>query len=235
MIYFPCTHLFDAMCPQLEDHEIDIWYQHPLYDLSCNTLGIIDFGDSLAWTSSPENIWIRPIDGKERHSLGSREKIVMECYTATLLPNHQFFHIDNNPYNLTQENLVYFNYRSRDPGLRYYNKKLRDFLAKTVDYMNSRSAILINRGVKPQIYWEAMSLPSRVMSLWRKVNCGSGKKPVKNPRGYYKPNSASIKILEEVKAFKDQGYTQKAISKATNINVGMVRYYLKKLETCYDI
>lgn len=223
------------MCPQLEDHEVDVWYPHPVYDLSCNLLGIIVFGDDVRWTSTADTIWITPTETGHRINLGQREKIVMECYTKTLIPNCVFFHIDGNPYNLTQENLVYYNCSSREDGNRYYNKRLREFLATTVSYMNSRTPLLLARGVDPENYWDAMLLPKRLMRLWRKQYCGKSAKPVKNPRGYYKPNQSSAITLQWLQVYSDQGMTQKAMAQALQIKIGMVRYYLKKIKMPFDI
>lgn len=234
MIHFPFTHLFDAMCPQLEEHEIDVWYRHPVYDLSCNRLGIIVFGDDAIWTSNSREVWITPASTGVRTNLGSREKIVMECYTQTTYYNYQFFHLDNNPYNLTQENLVF--YKNGEPESKYYTKEINKFLVKTVAYMTSRNHLLFARGVDPYDYWTAMELPDRVINLWKKHNmCREDRGLKRKPRGAYKPNPKSTEIISQIQELLAQGLGLTAIGRALGINKTMVGYYVRKIKTCFDI
>lgn len=234
MIHFPFTHLFDAMCPQLEEHEVDVWYPHPVHDLSCNRLGIIVYGDDLRWTSNQREIWITPAETGIRTNIGGREKVVMECYTQTIYYNYQFFHLDNNPYNLTQENLVFF--KNQDAESKYYTKEVSKFLARTVAYMNSRTHLLVARDVDPYDYWTAMELPDRVMYLWKKTNSFSVEnRGRKKGTGTYKPNSRSTEKISTIKELLAQGLSGRAIARAMDIDNGMVAYYVRKIKTCFDI
>ena len=41
MIVHPARHIFEAKFPSLEDHEEEIFYQHPVHDIKVNQLGVI--------------------------------------------------------------------------------------------------------------------------------------------------------------------------------------------------
>ena len=87
MIIHPTTNYFDALSPQLEDHEPEIFFQHPTEDIKCNQIGAIYYNEekyfylNVAIGGVIREAAYRPGE-KSRRNVGSKVRVVWECYTG---------------------------------------------------------------------------------------------------------------------------------------------------------
>lgn len=156
MIIFPCTSLYDAKFPQLEDNEEEIFYRHPFHPLKVNQLGIIYFDDDAVYsehaTSGGYAYWVNSL--KKYFYTGMKIKCIWECYHNQILTKHTRFKLlDANPFNLTKENIV-----TKDSivNTRTVIKKEDSFIAKTIQWMENREDWCQRKGIETDIFWDAI-------------------------------------------------------------------------------
>lgn len=237
MIFYETTNFFDAKYPTLEDHEEEILYQHPEYDIKCNQLGVLDFGeDNKYGFTSREQYKIKAPGTKGFKMLGHKERIVMECYTGFSHKGKIIYFIDGNPLNHTFKNLICIS--RKGPEYRELYNKNRDFIDRSVQHMNSREPFIVKRGIEPEDYWTAMALPEWLMLEWHKSNHKTSKEiPVgKIPKGKYIKGDTQLDLLKQIWELKKSGYSWAEMMKETGTKSRSgFSYLLQKAETYFDI
>ncbi len=234
MIVKPATHLFNATCPALEEGEEEVWFRHPKWPLECNQLGIIVTDEEAHFITNGRDQYYLMYGKKnfERHFLGTRERIIMECYHQRDYTGWQFHHRDANPYNHTEENLVGFIHRSKE--MMKFVWANQNFLDRTIAYMNTRTAILEKRGVDPVDYWKAMELPGNYFKKW--VSQSGFEPPEKNKRGEYKIQKRRGEIIANIKQLKAAGKTNAEIRETLGMKgKNSLAYWLKIIKEQNDI
>ena len=140
MIVHPCTNLFDCLYPQLEDHEEEIIYQHPIYpDIKCNQIGVLYYDESKYATGVNHGIpSLRTIKSNNNKFIGSKWRMCWECYHGKEAPSLVNLW-DFNPYNCTKENL----YLTKEIPKNEYQYRLhlrKKFAAKTIEKLEAFAA-----------------------------------------------------------------------------------------------
>lgn len=234
MIIKPATHLFDALPPKLEDGEEEIWFRHPKWPVQCNQLGVLIFDDDVQVVGNARDQYYLMYGkkGHERHFLGGRARIVMECFHQISYEGFQFHHRDTNPYNYTEENLVGFVHRSKEMmQFVWANQKFAD---RTIAYMNTRTPVLQKRGIDPVQYWKMMEIPNKVFNRW--IRQSELQPPDKEPRGKYKVEARRYKVIATIKEMKAQGKTNAEIGEVLGISSkNGLAYWLKIIKAENDI
>lgn len=237
MIFYETNHFFDAKYPTLEDHEEEIWYPHPLYDIKCNQLGILDFADELkAQLNGRDQYKVKPPGSSSYKTLGYKERVVMECYTGISHKSTKILFQDGNPLNHTFGNLMCF--RKKGSDYRHFYKIQRDFIINSIKYMNSREPFIVKRGIDPEDYWRAMALPSWLMDEWFLYNKRtSNQEPTeKLTRGKYIKGDDQLELLRRIWELKNNGYSwQEMMEEIGSKSRSGFSYLLKKAETYFDI
>ena len=105
MIVHPARHLFEAKYPTLEHHEQEHFYQHPIYDIKVNQLGVIYYNESIFSIYDKRGTSVVR-DLKTGKGLGNKTKIIWECYTGETFHAPHFFFANGNPLDTRRENLV---------------------------------------------------------------------------------------------------------------------------------
>ena len=234
MRYFPHTNYFDCLSPMLEDHEEEIMYKHPLYDVYCNQLGSLYFPDELKAQTRESGQWkIQDTKTKMYVVLGFKERIVRECYDGISYRGYSFYPEDGNPLNLTKDNLVALS--RGDKNNSKYRKLRRYFILETIKYMNSREPYILKRGLDPIDYWEIMQLPKWVMQEYRLYK---GKPIPTNPgeKKKYIKGDDQIILLRQIWDMKQAGCSWTVMMEETGIrSKGGFQYLLRKAEMLFDI
>jgi hypothetical protein len=244
MIIRPANHYFEATYPMLEDGEEIIWYKHFKHPVMCNQVGMIVFDDSVGWTFSGRGqyrYWGENRQCRTALVLGSAERIVCECITGISYKNQAFLYKDGNPYNRTFENLL--PYRVINTAeLREANSKWKAFINASVEYMNSRTPVLLKRGIAPEDYWALMELPEWLTNVWsKKQEITEPKKKrglrVANPYGTpYKINDWKHERMEDIIKLRSEGKTLKQIATHFDLNSGSaIGHWIKKYGNGFDI
>ena len=228
----PSQHLFEALCPRLEEGEQEVWFRHPELPLQTNQLGCIVFDEDVQYVTNQRDQYYLLLSQKNRIFLGSRARLVMECYLQRDLTGMQFQPKDPNPYNLCPENLVVFGHRSKDIMPLIWAKQM--FLNRTIEYMNSRTAILLKRGVDPVQYWKLMALPKYYFNKW--VEQSEFQKPEGKKRGSYSVGTRRMETIAIIKQMKAEKRSNEDIKQVLGIkNKSGLSYWLRIIRAENDI
>lgn len=237
MIIRPALHYFEATYPTLEDGEETIWYRHFKHPVSCNQLGMIVFDEGIGWTYNGRDqyrFWGKDKQAKTALVLGSAERVVCECITGFSHKNQAFLYKDGNPYNRTFDNLLPYRVINTEE-LWEANCRWKAFVNATVDYMNSRTPLLLKRGIIPADYWALMELPEWLTKVWTKEQKTPQPKRKKgtrvaNPYGTpYKINEWKYERMEEILRLRSEGKSLKRIATHFGLNSGSsITYWIKK-------
>lgn len=157
MIVHPARHIFEAKYPSLEDHEEEVFYQHPVHDIKCNQLGVIYCDDGiLAIYDRRGTSMVR--DLKTGKSFGTKTKIIWECYTGKVVHSPHFFFANGNPMDLREENLIMsgpLSDKARQPYLRIK----RGFVQASVEYLVGLETRMAAVGIDREQLYEMLLLP----------------------------------------------------------------------------
>jgi len=225
MIIHPCTSLFDCKYPELEPHEEEVFYQHPLYsDIKCNQLGVLYYDEDKYYFSQR---WGNPIlwyTGSNKDNVGGRYKITWECYHGRVSPGLVNL-FDMNPYNCTKDNL-YVNCDLKKSEYAERIKYRRRFIYNTV--MQLEAFAERHPYMTPGEIMSELNLQRVYRTAWTSHLAGVRVKvptePINKP--YTKPRPDDD---ERVKALFFSGATQLEIARAMDWGSTMrVRNMIKK-------
>lgn len=159
MIQFPCTSLFDAKIPILENHEEEVFFFHPKWEgIKCNQLGVVYFDEDVyaVLNCSPSAIFrtiLRP-----HVVLGTKEIITYECYYGGDWKGKQFYHINGNPYDFSPDNLIPTNNHNH-PRHEEAKENKKKFLEKTLHHLVRLEEKFNKEGISNQELYKFLMLP----------------------------------------------------------------------------
>ena len=157
MIVHPARHLFEAKFPSLEDHEEEVFYQHPVHDIKVNQLGVIYCDESIFGIYNKRGTsMVRLL--KTTNSVGTKTKVIWECYTGEIVHSPHFFFANGNPLDLRRENLVMsgpLSNREREPYIRIKNR----FIKASVEHLIKIETRMEAVGVDKTELYEMLLLP----------------------------------------------------------------------------
>ena len=157
MIVHPARHLFEAKFPSLEDHEEEIFYQHPVHDIKCNQLGVIYCDDGTFGVYDKRGTSMVRVT-KTSISVGTKCKVVWECYTGETVFSPHFFFANGNPLDLRRENLIMsgpLSAKEREPYLTTKNR----FIKGSVEHLIKIETRMEAVGVDKTELYEMLLLP----------------------------------------------------------------------------
>ena len=147
MIVHPARHIFEAKFPSLEDHEEEIFYQHPVHDIKVNQLGVIYCNESIFSIYDKRGTSIVRIM-KTGLSFGSKTKVIYECYTGKTVSSPHFFFANGNPLDTRKENLVMsgpLSGKEREPYIRIKNRFIKASVEHLVKLETKMEAVGIGK------------------------------------------------------------------------------------------
>lgn len=229
MIIPKCTHFFNATYPVLEDHEEEIWYNHFQLPLKCNQLGLLIFDDDfdVQYNSIKGDYSVKT--GTSKRSLGTRQKLVWECYYGIACVGSMVMFKDANPFNLTQENLWRVESGST---FKRYNAIKNEFTQKTFEYLSEKAKKYEERGVDIKDYIEILALP-----LWLEKICKRQLRGLAKPekRTYTKDPMDQLEKYRKIKLMQEAGLGRKKIAEILDCSEHSVTYYVQKFANHLDI
>jgi hypothetical protein len=157
MIVHPAEHLFECMFPSLEDHEQEVFYQHPTWPIKCNQLGVLYYDEAI----------ISAYEKKDKLNIthkatlefcGTKPKVVWECYHGKEVKGSQFHYVNANPYDLRKENLVLAHGMTQGESARL-NRVKRRFRKATLARLLEIESKMHGMGFTSTDTWEILKIP----------------------------------------------------------------------------
>ena len=208
MIVHPARHLFEAKFPSLEDHEEEVFYQHPVHDIKVNQLGVIYCDESiLAIYERRGTSMVR--DLKTGKSFGTKTKIIWECYTGEIVHSPHFFYANGNPMDLRGENLIMsgpLSDKARQPYLRIK----RGFVQASVEHLVGLETRMAAVGIDKTELYEMLLLPRWLVGVRERYVPPAPKQQRVTSRGTPKPRTTEEEVAEVIRLY-NQGQTFYAI------------------------
>jgi hypothetical protein len=157
MIVHPAKHLFEARFPTLEDGEEEIFYQHPLYNIKVNQLGVIYCDDSeYGIYDKKGNCVVR--EHKTLKNCGNKSRVIWECYHGEILSNAHFLFANANPMDTRKENLLVSSKIPNREREVYLSLKSR-FVKASVEHLIKIEERMQAVGVDKKQVYEILQLP----------------------------------------------------------------------------
>jgi len=208
MIVHPVRHWFEAKFPSLEDHEEEIFYQHPQHDIKVNQLGVLYCdNDKYGVYDNVDNSMVR--EQSTRRSLGTKTRIIWECYTGQSIFTPHFFYVNGNPLDTRFENMVLSGPLSATARQPYLRTKSR-FIQASVEHLIKLEDRMEKVGVDREQLYDMLLLPQWIKGARAKYLPPRPKHPKNTSLGVSKPRSTEEEIEEVIRLF-NQGQTYYAI------------------------
>jgi hypothetical protein len=208
LIVYPAKHLFEAKFPSLEDHEEEIFYQHPVHDIKVNQLGVIYSDDGTFGIYDKRGTsMVRLL--KTTNSVGTKCKVVWECYTGEIVHSPHFFFANGNPLDLRRENLVMsgpLNNREREPYIRIKNR----FIKASVEHLIKIETRMEAVGIDKTELYEMLLLPHWLIGARERYVAPAPKQQRVTSRGVPKPRTTQEEA-DEIERLFHMGLTFYAI------------------------
>jgi hypothetical protein len=152
------------MYPTLPDLEEEIFYQHPTEAIKCNQLGVLYYDEERYVTYDVRSgsvvrehaAW----NGVKARLVGSRPKVVWECYHQEKLGNGvHFVYMNSNPLDLSIENLKV--HSKLDARTKLETSKVKSlFVKNSVEYLIKLEDKHKKRGMDKSDLHEALQIPN---------------------------------------------------------------------------
>jgi hypothetical protein len=209
MIVYKAKHWFEAMFPSLEDGEEEVFYQHPLYDIKVNQLGVIYCDNNVFGIYDKiDTSMVR--SQATRNSVGTKTRIIWECYTGEIVNTPHFFFVNANPLDTRFENMVLSGPLSTKERAPYLRTKAR-FTQASVEHLMKIEDRMEKVGVDKEQLYELLLLPQWLKSARKKyLPPKPPKQQKKYSRGTPKTRTTPEEIEEVIKLF-NMGLTFYAI------------------------
>lgn len=209
MIIYKAKHWFEAMFPMLEDGEKEIFYQHPEHDIKVNQLGVIYCdNDKYGIYDKVDTSMVR--SQITRRSLGTKTRIIWECYTGELVFTPHFFFVNANPLDTRKENMVLSGPLSTKDRQPYLRTRAR-FTQASVEHLMKIEDRMEKVGVDKAQLYDLLLLPQWLRSARKKYLPPKPPKPKKTyTKGTPKTRTTEEEVAEVIRLY-NQGQTFYAI------------------------
>jgi hypothetical protein len=184
MIIYPAKNLFQAKFPTIEDHEEEIFFQHPKEDIKCNQLGVLYYDEdrySTYPTASGATVREHQKFNKvAARSVGSKTKIVWECYHQEILEigAHCLF-LNANPLDMTKENIIMLS--KTDPATKKEASKAKaKFISNSIDHLIGLERKFEKEGISNQQLHKLLQIPNWLACARKKHKGPEIKARIKN-------------------------------------------------------
>ena len=199
MIYFPAKHYFEALSPQLEEDEEEIFFHHPTEDLYCNQLGIIFYNEEKYYmVHTSAGTTLRYTDRESGHqtkrAVGAKARIVWECYNSSgkTMTHPHFYHRNGNVMDFSYGNVVTAEDLTSKERMMVAGKRRR-FIQESIRYLIQLEK-KHEEGMGIEALYQSLMLPDWLVNGRQKLD---GAPPKKERRPYTGGGRKSLVTLEE--------------------------------------
>lgn len=207
MIVYPAEHLFQAKFPVLEPHEEEIFYHHPVEEIYCNQLGALYFeeGTYIIYDKNESKLVRHMKTGK---NVGSKMRIIWECYVGKIVSGPHFLYVNGNPLDTRFENIRKTSEVSKEEW-EILQKTKKRFIQKSVEYLLKLEARAEKIGVDKEQLYQILMLPYWLTSARLKHASPS----LRTTRFISTKKHTTEEEADEVEKLYHQGLTYYAIVK----------------------
>ncbi len=203
MIIPKATNIFDALSPMLEDHEEELFFQHPTLDIKCNQLGAVYYNeDKYMYLHNKQGGSF--METRSRKNLGSKVRVVWECYqgqTHSGSGSPHFFFANGNILDYRPENVFLSNDLLPKEKAQMAREKAK-FILSSVQRLMELEIYYEKRGIKKEELHTAMLIPVWLVNARKRITpplVGEAKKPTERGK---KTRTTPEEIDEVIKLFK---------------------------------
>lgn len=207
MIIPKATNIFDALAPMLEDHEEELFYQHPTLDIKCNQLGVVYYNeDRYFYLHNKQGGSF--LEKDTRKNLGSKVRVVWECYHGKFhsgAGSPHFFFANGNILDYRPENVFLSNDLLPKEKAQMARAKAK-FILSSVQRLMELEIKYEKRGIKKEELYTAMLIPVWLVNARKRITpplVGEEKKPTERGK---KTRTTPEEVDEVIKLYK-QGLT----------------------------
>jgi hypothetical protein len=197
------TNLFDALSPMLEDHEEELFFQHPTLDIKCNQLGAVYYNeDKYMYLHNKQGGSF--METKSRRNLGSKVRVVWECYrgqTHSGSGSPHFFFANGNILDYRPENVFLSNDLLPKEKAQMAREKAK-FILSSVQKLMELEIKYEKVGIKKEELHTAMLIPVWLVNARKRITpplVGEAKKPTERGK---KTRTTPEEVDEVIKLFK---------------------------------
>lgn len=163
MVIYPARHLFEAKFPTLEDHEEEVFYQHPIFPVKCNQIGVLYYECEDDFVMYEKNNTFTITYKPTAETCGSKLRVVWECYTGVQAKGAHFHFVNGNPYDHRYENLLLSRSITRKESEKSLRVK-RAFAKASLEHLLKVESKMEKIGFTQTDTWEILKIP-----YWLKV------------------------------------------------------------------
>jgi hypothetical protein len=211
MIIHPAKHLFQAKFPTLEEHEEEVFFQHPVHRIKCNQLGVL-YWEGFEYTVYDKADTSIVRDMTTRKNCGSKLRVIWECYVGEQVTSPHFLYVNGNPLDTRFDNMIKTSTLTLKEKEAFLNVKRR-FVNASVDHLIKLEARAERMGLSISELYSILMLPYWLISARKRFEEASAK--VINPKTLERRGGSKSRTTEaeadEVERMYLQGQTQYAI------------------------
>ena len=205
MIVYPAQHLFEAKFPKLEDHEEEVFFHHPVEEIYCNQLGALYYESSsyVCYDKNESNVVRNQKTGK---NVGTKIRVIWECYTGKIVTNPHFLFVNGNPLDTRRENMRKISELPKKEWEALQSVKKR-FIQKSVEHLVKLEERASKMGLSNSELNQILMLPYWLVSARRRL----GDTPTKTNKIPGPKARTTEEQADEIEKLYLQGLTYYAI------------------------
>ena len=168
MIVHPAKHFFESKFPTLEDHEEEIFFHHPLYNIKCNQIGVLYYDEEVFVLY--QNCKGNTIKNKEiSKTIGSKTKVAWECYHGEILAGTHFLYVNGNVLDARKENLMAPSKLSKQE-LAKLSKVKKNYCLASAIYLKKIESRMEKVGIGKEELYDLLVLPNWLKMMRKKLD-----------------------------------------------------------------
>ena len=165
-------HWFECVYSKLEDHEEEIFFQHPVEEIRCNQLGILYYDESRYVSYDMRSGTVvrehGSYNGGRPRLVGTKQKVIWECFHNQILdPGCHFLYTNCNPIDFSIENLLAVPSIDKSFKLELLRKKNR-FIKTSVEHLVKLETKYEKRDIDKNTLYELLQLPNWLLGARKK-------------------------------------------------------------------
>lgn len=154
---------FQCMYPTLEEHEEEVFYDHPTEKgIKCNQIGILYYPEdkyTIYYRQSSDLMRENLSKDRTYRSIGNRERVVYECYTGKSWSGSHFIHLNCNHLDNTYDNLCVKTEIPKEVARSVASFK-KKFVAASVERLMQLEAKAQQGGLEIEQLYQIIGLPN---------------------------------------------------------------------------